>query len=191
MVELKKLLLKIVRLLEHLKKDGLIQDYALIGGMAVAARGFPRATKDLDFLINSDEDFFRKEFAKKLKDEGYNVELYKGQFDDPLRALIRIFDNHKNPLVDFILIHWKWQETIIDSAEKLSLGNIFVPIAKTEDLVVLKLKASSPRDLLDVEELLKIASYSGQLDKSRLISLAKSAGVDKKLRQLLLSLKIT
>lgn len=190
MIEFKRILPEIIKVLETLKKDGLIQGYALIGGMAVAVRGYPRSTKDLDFLINSEEVFFRTEFAKTLKAKGYSVEVYKGDFTDPLRGMVRILGSNNGPLVDFILIHKKWQEDIIDSAEEVSIGGISVPIAKAEDLVILKLKAGSPRDLLDVEELIKLISLSRAFDRPRLVSLAKRAGVDKKLKQSLAKFNI-
>lgn len=186
MTELKQILTEIIKVLDSFKRDGLIQGYALIGGMAVATRGFPRATKDLDFLINTSEDIFRAKFAKKIRAKGYCVKIYKGDFSDPLRSLIRILDKSNNPLVDFILIHRKWQEDIINSAEEISLGDVSVPIAKAEDLIILKLKAGSPRDILDAEELIRVISISGRFDKSRIFSLAKNAGgIDKKLKEIL------
>lgn len=190
MTEFKRILPEMIKALDSFKKDGLIQGYALVGGMAVAARGFLRATKDVDFLIDADEDFFRTEFTKRLKAKGYLVEVYKGDFTDPLRGMVRILDSNNEPLVDFILIHRKWQEDIINSAEEVSMGELSVPIAKTEDLVILKLKAGSPRDLLDVEELIKLISLSDAFDGPRLLSLAKRAGVDKNLKELLARLKI-
>ncbi len=190
MREFKVIFPEMIKVLDSLKRDGLIQGYALIGGMAVAARGYLRATKDVDFLIDADEDFFRTEFTKRLKAKGYSVEVYKGDFTDPLRGMVRILDSNNDPLVDFILIHRKWQEDIINSAEEIPMGEISVSIAKAEDLVVLKLKAGSPRDLLDVEELIKLISLSGAFDRSRLVSLAKRAGVDKKLKQFLTKFSI-
>lgn len=186
MTELKQLLPRIIKVLESLKKEGLIHSYALIGGMAVATRGFPRATKDLDFLINTEEDFFRKAFSLRLRKHGFITKIYRGEFDDPLRDLIRILDRDKTPLVDLILVHWRWQVDMVNSAEELSLKNIHIPIVRAEDLIVLKLKAGSNRDLLDIEELIKVV----KLDKERLFLLAKTAGVDKKLNQVLLQLKI-
>lgn len=181
MTELKRVLPRIIRALESLKKENLIHSYALIGGMAVATRGFPRATKDLDFLINADEDFFRKAFSIRLRKYGFITKIYKGDFDDPLRDLIRILDEDKTPLIDLILVRWQWQADMVNSAEELSLDNIHIPIVKAEDLIVLKLKAGSNRDLLDIEEIIRVV----KLDKERLFSLAKAAGVDKKLNQLL------
>ena len=190
MTEFKQMLPEIVNILNSFREQGLIKGYALIGGMAVATRGFPRATKDIDFFIAADEGYFRKEVAKKLETKGYSVEIYKGDFNDPLRGLIRILDKDNTSLIDLILAHREWQEEIINFAEEIILGDISVPIARAEDLVVLKLKAGSPRDLLDAEELVKIISFSGRLDKSRLLSLAKKAKVDKKLEQLLFSLHL-
>lgn len=185
MTEFKHVLPRIIKVLDTFKKNGLIQGYALIGGMAVAARGFPRATKDIDFLINAEESFFRKELVEQLGAKGYKVKTYKGDFDDPLRGLIRILDGEESPLIDLFLIYTKWQKDIVDSAQEITLGEVSVPVATAQDLIMLKLKAGSARDLLDAEELVKVLSVSGRLDKSRLFSLAKKAGVDKKLERLL------
>lgn len=185
MRELRQILPEIVKVLDEFKKEGLIKNYALIGGMAMAAKGLPRATKDLDFLLNADEILFREGLTKKLEAKGYLIKVYKGDFNDPLRSLIRILDKDKNPFCDLILIHWKWQEDIGNSAEEIFLDDIPIPIAKVEDLIVLKLKAGGPRDLLDVQELLTVVSHLGSLDKSRLLSLSKRAGVDRRLKQLL------
>jgi len=190
MTELKHILPEVAKVLNSLKKEGLIRSYALIGGMALAARGFPRATKDLDFLINTQEDLFKKKIPLRLHKFGYVVKLHKGDFGDPIKAIIRILDKDLTPLVDLILANWKWQVEMINAAEKLSFKGIPIPILEAEDLVVLKLKAGGLRDLLDAEELIKVVSLSGELDKKKLLLLAKRVGVDKKLKKLLLNLKI-
>jgi len=190
MRELKKLLKKITKFLNSVKGEDRIRGFCLIGGMGIGARGIPRATKDIDLFINADEDYFQKDLPKELKKAGYSLKVYKGDRDDPLRNLIRILDEKGNFLVDLILIHWNWQEEIINSAEPIQFEpNLFIPIAKAEDLIVLKLKAGSLRDLLDAEELLRIMIMSKQFDKDRLYLLSKRAGIDKKLHSLLSKIK--
>lgn len=190
MTELKNILPEVVKVLNSLKKEGLIKSYALIGGMALAVRGFPRATKDLDFLIDAQEDSFKKKLPSRLNKFGFVVKVYKGDFSDPIKALIRILDKDKTPLVDLILAHWKWEVEMINSAEELSFKDVPIPILKAEDLAILKVKAGGLRDLLDAEELIKVVSLSGELDKEKLFLLSKRLGVDRKLKKLLFNLKI-
>lgn len=186
MRELQRLLKDITKLLSSLRKNGHIKGYCLIGGMGIGARGFPRATKDIDFLVDTEEDSFRKIFSQDLKKAGYLIKVFRGDIDDPLRSLIRIFNEKGNPLVDLILVYWDWQKDIISAAEPIHLEpKLVVPIAKAEDLIVLKLKAGSTRDLLDAEELIKVTDLAKRLDKDRLYLLSKRANVDKKLKNLL------
>lgn len=186
MKELQKLLRDLTELLNSLKEKKQIKGYCLIGGMGIGSRGIPRATKDIDFLISAEENLLQKILSHKFKSKGFSVKVYKGDIDDPLKNLIRISDEEGNFLVDFILTYWKWEEEMVSSAEIIQLETgLNIPIARTEDLIILKLKAGSVRDLLDAEELIKIANLSKSLDQDRLSHLAKRAKVDRKLKGIL------
>ena len=63
--------------------------YALIGGLAVSARGAFRATKAVDLLLGRHIGE-ASELARSLRGEGLTAEVHKGGFDDPLPGLIRI-----------------------------------------------------------------------------------------------------
>jgi len=192
MENLKKILKKIINILEDKKDDGIIEGYVLIGGMAVAAMGLPRATHDLDFLISAEESFFKEEASRVASILGFNVTVMNAGLDDPLRNLVRFSDEGGFSKVDFIPVFWKWQNEIIKSARITLLSDgTKIPIARTEDLAVLKLKAGSPKDLIDVEELIKVANLQGNIDKKRLMELSIKAKVDKKAKRLLSKLKIT
>jgi hypothetical protein len=49
-------LTKVLSRLEAARVQGLLGDYALIGGFAVAAWGVPRATQEIDFAVESRRD---------------------------------------------------------------------------------------------------------------------------------------
>ena len=177
--------------LSKLQKEGKIKGYSLIGALAVSAHARPRATKDIDFLVSADKDFFFKLFPEILKKKGYSLKVFKGEIGDPVKGLIRIYDKEdKTELADIIPVLWNWQDEIVENAEKIELLGISIPVARLEDLIVLKLKAGGPQDILDTEELLKTAKISKKADFERLNSLAKRAGVSKKLQTLSLKLGI-
>ena len=167
-------------------KKGELAGYALIGGLAVSARSKPRATKDIDFLVSAEKDFFSKTFPEILESKGHSYKIFKGGWDDPVNGLIRVYDEDGSELVDIIPVFWKWQDEIVKNAEKLKVfEGVSIPVARIEDLVILKLVAGGPQDMLDIEELLKVGKVQQNIDKERLLNLAKRAKESRKLKELL------
>jgi len=180
MKDLEKSFKKLADVLEKAKALGEVKGYALIGGFAVSAHARPRATKDIDFLIQAEKSFYQKTFPAIMNKQGYVVKAFKGDALDPLNGLIRIYDADGQELADLIPVFWDWQQETIDKAENIDVFGRRVPVAAIEDLIVLKLKAGGAQDLLDVQELLKVAK-THPFNKQRLQQLAKRARVDKKL----------
>lgn len=186
MKDLKKGLQKFSDILRKVCDKGDIDGYALIGGVAVSARARPRATKDVDFLVQADREYFTKESIQKILPKGFSFKIFKSDRLDPLNGVVRIYDEEGNELVDIIPVFWKWQDDVIKAAEQIEIfEGVSVPIAKIEDLVVLKLKAGGAQDMVDIEELLKATAVTDDFDKVRMLDLAKQAGVDKKLKKIL------
>ncbi|MFH1542065.1 MAG: DUF6036 family nucleotidyltransferase [bacterium] len=170
--------------LAKLQKEGQLEGYSLIGALALAAHARPRATQDIDFLVSADKDFFFKVLPETLKKKGYKLKVFKGALDDPINGLIRIYDqNNESEIADIIPVFWKWQDEIVKQAERIELFNVSIPVARVEDLIVLKLKAGGPQDMLDVEELLNTAKITKKIDLGRLRVLSERAKVSKKLNQ--------
>lgn len=126
--------------------------YALIGGRAVALRGYPRLTVDFDFLT-SDRRVFQRATWKDLEAGGASVDVRKGDFDDPLAGVIHItFDPVRD--ADVVVAKWKWEQGVIERSERLILDGVSVPVPRTSDLILLKLAAGGYVDLQDAYNLL-------------------------------------
>lgn len=126
--------------------------YALIGGQAVAMRGHPRLTVDYDFLT-TDQRVFDRGVWKTLEQSGATVDIRKGDFDDPLAGVVHImFDDERD--ADVVVAKWKWEQGVIERAERLMLHGVAVPVPRTSDLILLKLAAGGYLDLQDVYQLL-------------------------------------
>jgi hypothetical protein len=126
--------------------------YALIGGHAVAARGYPRMTLDYDFLT-SDPRVLESATWHSLEQVGAIVDPRKGEFDDPLAGVVHItFADGLE--ADVLLAKWKWEAEILERSDPLDLGGSIVPVPITSDLILLKLAAGGPIDLQDVVSLL-------------------------------------
>lgn len=148
-------------LLTALHADGRIDGFALIGGLAVSAWSPPRATMDVDLLVLAKTENL-DHLVKALCDAGMNAELRRGGFDDPVPFLIRA------DFLDIIVATKKYEAEAVEQSIAVNIAGRDIPVASPEFLIILKLKAGGPRDLLDVKELLA----ADLVDKALLVDLA-------------------
>jgi hypothetical protein len=142
-------------------------DYVLIGGLAVGAHGFPRATKDLDIVPGPDSanlerlaavlghlgaqhhglgDFEPSEFPYDPLDPGQLAE--GGNFVLDTR-LGRIDIMQWVPGVPGELAY----EHLARNAVDTTLGGHPVRVCSRDDLIAMKRAAGRPQDLVDLQEL--------------------------------------
>jgi hypothetical protein len=131
-------------------------DYALIGGFALSFLGHPRATQDIDFLI---EKSALSQLKKLMESLGYRCEFESedvATFIGQLAGLGR---------VDFLLAHRLHTQDMLKRVKAINGINVITP----EDLIGLKVQslANNPeryhQDLADIEVLFK----DGGLDLDR------------------------
>ena len=132
--------------------DDLGVQYAVIGAMAMAARGFPRFTLDFDFLTTN-QAVLEAKIWDELVRESIVVDVRKGDFDDPLAGVVRIGEPGE---VDVIVGKWKWEQHVVESAEPLRVAGMVLPVAKTSDLILMKLNSGGYQSRLDVMGLLEV-----------------------------------
>lgn len=125
--------------------------YCLIGGHAVAARGYPRFTVDYDFLT-TDRSVLKLETWAGLEAD---VDPRKGDYDDPLYGVVHVTGRDGSE-VDVVVAKWKWELEVIQRAESLDIAGMQVPVPRTSDLILLKLAAGGYHDLNDVSVLLAV-----------------------------------
>lgn len=105
--------------------------HALVGGLAVGAQGWPRATKDVDFLV--DEGAFERRPGGLL--------------------LLRVPFEIGGVPVDSLAP--KPDEAFLAEARDSAVDSHGIPVLAVEPLIYMKLRASRLRDQVDVVELLK------------------------------------
>lgn len=130
--------------------------HALVGGMALAAYGFARATLDADVLVVT-TDILESGSWKNLEQVGAKVDVRRGDADDPFRAVIRVTRSGSSP-VDVLVGRFVWQRDIVERATRVTLQDFELPVATAADLVLLKLFAGGPQDLVDARRLLDVAT---------------------------------
>lgn len=122
--------------------------HVLIGGIAAGAYGRPRATKDIDFLV--DASGREKLLGPRL---GGEVE--------------GIMTKYENVPVDLL-----FSPKIPEAFARIK----GIPVIGPEDLVLMKLKRSSHRDLNDIIEVIR----GGNLSLDKLRRLAKQYGAEER-----------
>jgi len=134
---------------------------ALIGGLAVSAWGVVRATQDIDFLADSDPSplgntKLRTDLKKFIEQQRCHAEWRVGEPDDPIPLLLRIKLPRPNVGLgaDILWVHKLWQREALVRTISVSVSRLRVRVLHPEDLILLKLEAGGPQDLLDVKELL-------------------------------------
>ena len=129
--------------------------FALIGASAVAARGLPRSTYDVD-LLTVDKRVLDDEMWEPIRAIAY-VEVRRGDLFDPLEGVVWIRPEKERP-IDVVVGRWKWEQQVIERSEWVHSAAGYLPTVTTADLILLKLAAGGGQDAWDVGRLLKVVS---------------------------------
>ncbi len=132
----------------------------IIGGLAVAFRGRPRTTNDVDAIVFVQEDQWSGFLAK-----GQELSFHS-RVPDPLafarESRIFVVRHEKTGTnVDLALGATEFELGMLKRASKVRIERTSISVAAAEDLIVLKAIANRPIDDMDILGLLE---YSSDLD---------------------------
>ncbi|MBI3303405.1 MAG: hypothetical protein HYZ72_15180 [Deltaproteobacteria bacterium] len=150
--------------------------FALIGGLAVSAWGRVRATQDIDVLADSDpspiqDRALRVRLTAFWEARGCAVEWRAGTVDDPIALLLRLgLPRRVRMTADILWAQKQWQREALKRACSVRVSRATVFVLHPEDLILMKLEAGGPQDLLDVEGIL--STKPPELDRERLTQAA-------------------
>jgi hypothetical protein len=131
----------------------------MVGGAAVNFHGFQRHSADVDFWIETTDTNFKNlihvfnemgyeidDFPEKVKLQEQNISI---KFS-PVDLNIELITNFS--------VNKSFEEAYNDSEEVIVNENPFLRwnVLSLDDLITSKIKASRPKDLLDVQQLLKL-----------------------------------
>jgi hypothetical protein len=133
--------------------------YALIGGLAAGFRSRPRSTQDVDILLAVPQVQLPRLLAD-LSARGFSLDE---------RSVIEGFVRHHMTAFEYQGVRIDWlkpvlpaYQHILDHAGVIEGFGRPVRVATAEGLIVLKLTAARPQDLVDINTLL--TSNQGRLD---------------------------
>ncbi len=128
--------------------------YMVIGGQAVLLYGEPRFTRDIDITVVMDFSLAEK-VIHAFQNRGYTPIV-----KDPLNFIRQTFvlplvKKSEGIRVDLIVGLTPYEKEAIKRGNKVKIINIWVNFISLEDLVIHKIFSSRPRDIEDVEVLLR------------------------------------
>lgn len=166
--------------------DRLALPYAIMGGIAVRAHGIPRPTYDVDFTLAVPRERLGEMFAA-INDCGYSVpEQYTGGWVDNVGGMplvkVRLFLEGRAVDTDIFIAETDFQREVVARRITADVEGRTVNLVTAEDLILFKLIASRPRDLLDIQDVLLT---QGELDEPYLRRWAAALGVEPQLDEVL------
>lgn len=122
----------------------------LFGAQALIAYGFPRATADVDVTVQPPDDL--DAFLESLSTNGFLTRV-----DDPknfvrLSSILPVMSKSGIP-VDIVFGQSGLESQILSRARLIDLGDVSVPVATPEDLIISKVVAGRPQDIEDIRAL--------------------------------------
>lgn len=128
-------------------------DYAVVGAMAAAVHGVIRATADAVLLLSVQE---AAALHKKLVGAGFQAQLQRGDFMDPIQATLTVDDPFRNR-VDLLIGLRGLESAAFGRALVVPFNGASLRIIGREDFVAMKAFAGGPQDLRDAEAALVAA----------------------------------
>lgn len=126
-------------------------EYALAGGLAVAVWGAPRATKDIDLLVQTESLPAAMAAARKC---GFTLEALPFEFKDgtQLQRVNKVDSAGDLLTVDFMLVD-KNLAPAWSGRMRLPFADGAIVVVGREALIAMKALAGRPQDIADIQNL--------------------------------------
>jgi hypothetical protein len=168
-------LLQIVDVLRSLRLP-----YMVIGAFALPAWGRPRASLDLDFMIQTVQ--VPETLISKLHGLGYRIDEDWERYNPMIRSYQKRFRRGRIP-VDILANRDKQDVAAFSRRKRKRFDSRFLWFPAPEDLLLQKLKVGRPQDLIDAAGIAE--RMRGRLDRAYLSRWAKVLGITAELTHVL------
>ncbi len=129
-------------------------EYALVGALAVAVWGAPRATKDIDILIQPHD---RNRAMKAAAEQGFALTALPMEFKDGMEVqrITKIKSNGDAMTLDLMLVD-RSLEVAWQSRSRVAFEEGTLWVVSREALIAMKARAARPIDMVDIQNLKEI-----------------------------------
>ncbi len=146
--------------------------YLIVGGLAVNAHGYQRATQDVDLVIGLEfENIVKALRALQNIDYHMSIPVSPEEFADPQRreewraeknmVVLKLWsDTHRRTPIDvFIYEPFDFASEYARAQWEAVSPDDKAPVLSYDKLLAMKAEAGRPRDLVDIDELRKLDPY--------------------------------
>jgi hypothetical protein len=172
---LKRRLIQVVDTLRELDLS-----YMVIGAFALSAWGRPRATLDIDFIIQTAE--IPGNLVKRLGELGFHVDEEWDKYNPMARGFQKRFRSGRIP-VDVLLKRDDHDRVAFSRRRRKRLNGRYIWFPSAEDLLLQKLKVGRPQDFIDAAGI--VERMRGKLDRRYLTRWANRIGIAAELAHVL------
>jgi hypothetical protein len=131
------------RVLRAMEDSGV--PYCVVGATALAVRGFPRMTRDLDLIVMIDD---AEQAIEALRSAKLRAETPVGTLRDP-EPMIVFLDPATRVEVDLLIAAGEPEATVCEGAPRATVFGTQAPVATLEQLLLLYLYSNQPKHLGD------------------------------------------
>ena len=133
--------------------DGQGLSWFVFGAQAVAVRGAPRATQDIDVTVQVEPTRLRR-LVEALESEGLS-HRYPDLAEELIERGAVVPLSHASGMeVDLVLAGSGLEAIALGRAGRVAIDGVEVPVAQATDLVIMKVLAGRGKDLDDLRSLL-------------------------------------
>jgi hypothetical protein len=147
-------------------------EYAVVGAIAASIHGAVRASMDADVVLSLAVQQ-AKDLEQTFKAAQFHTELSRGDFDDPIPALLKLNDTYGNR-VDLLIGLKGLEADAFARIVEVPFQEQKVRFIGREDFIAMKAFAGGPMDIVDATR--AIAAAGDSLDKELLRRLGKRYG---------------
>jgi hypothetical protein len=134
--------------------------WAVIGGCARNAYAEPRATRDVDFVVEVDAARFGS-LEQALRDRGFERASAVWDPGEPVPDLA-LYRDSLGRRIDLLFAHTDFERSALSRAESLApFGGLTTHVVTAEDLIVYKLIADRPQDRADIAAVVEAQALRG------------------------------
>jgi len=138
--------------------------YAVIGGLAVSIVSQPRPTVNVDLVVWLDPEEWG-DFLESAKQYGLEARTPDALAFAQKRRVLLMQHIDSGIGIDVSFGALPFELEMIDRAERVSFGNVTLPVATAEDVIIMKIIAHRKQDLRDIENIIRVHP---QLDFERI-----------------------
>ena len=131
----------------------------MVGGGAVNFHGYQRHSADVDFWIDTSQENFNK-LISVFNEMGYEISEFPVKVHKQLQNISIKFSPYDLDLelITRFSVNKSFSEAYEESEEVIIKGKPFLRwrVLSLDDLIISKIKAGRPKDLLDIQKLKQI-----------------------------------